>query len=139
METFTMSRKELPRAGLVAAALAGRISNREGAAALQLTPRQFQRLKLQDRYAGFNDTHLTEKLREVQRIANTSALEERLPPPPSPRHNLPDSDTGHPRSSWHSLRRLLQSNFRLGRPRGSRRMRDCVAPALSLLRPTTFG
>ena len=75
-----MSRKELPRAGLVAAALAGRISNREGAAALQLTPRQFQRLKLQDRYAGFNDTHLTEKLREVQRIANTSALEERLPP-----------------------------------------------------------
>ena len=28
-----MSRKELPRAGLVQAALAGRISNREGAAA----------------------------------------------------------------------------------------------------------
>src|SRR6266566_3749679 len=100
METFTMSRKELPRAGLVTAAVAGRISNREGAAALQLTPRQFQRLKqrmrqagaeglrhrgrgrpshrrlpagvcarvqalLQDRYAGFNDTHLTEKLREL--------------------------------------------------------------------------
>jgi len=39
METFTMSRKEVPRAGLVTAALAGRISNREGAAALQLTPR----------------------------------------------------------------------------------------------------
>ena len=36
-----MSQKEVPRAGLVAAALAGRISNREGAAALQLTPRQF--------------------------------------------------------------------------------------------------
>jgi transposase len=100
METFTMSRKELPRAGLVTAALAGRISNREGAAALHLTPRQFQRLKqrvrgagaealrhrgrgrpshrrlaaavcarvqalLQERYAGFNDTHLTEKLREL--------------------------------------------------------------------------
>ena len=95
-----MSRNEMPRAGLVAAALAGRISNREGAAALHLTPRQFQRLKqrvrlggalalrhqsrgqpsprrlpaalalqiqtlLQDRYVGFNDTHLTEKLREV--------------------------------------------------------------------------
>ena len=98
-----MSRKELPRAGLVQAALAGRISNREGAAALQLTPRQFQRLKqrfrvggapalrhqgrgrpshrrlaaavcaqvqalLRDRYAGFNDTHLTEKLRELHAL-----------------------------------------------------------------------
>lgn len=98
-----MSRKELPRAGLVAAALAGRITNREGAVALQLTPRQFQRLKqrfrtggavalrhrgrgqpsrrrlpiavaaqvqtlLRDRYAGFNDTHLTEKLREVHGV-----------------------------------------------------------------------
>src|SRR5215831_6977445 len=104
METFTMSRKEVPRAGLVTAALAGRVSNREGAVALHLTPRQFQRLKqrvrlggalalrhrsrgqpsprrlpaaltlqiqtlLQDRYAGFNDTHLTEKLREVHGLA----------------------------------------------------------------------
>jgi len=103
METFTMSRKELPRAGLVQAALAGRISNREGATALQLTIRQFQRLKqrfrlagaaglchqgrgrpsprrlaaavcaqvqalLRDRYAGFNDTHLTEKLRELHGV-----------------------------------------------------------------------
>lgn len=94
-----MSRKELPRPGLVKTALAGRISNREGAAALGLTIRQFQRLKqrvreqgvtalrhqgrgqpsrrrlpvalasqvqalLRDRYAGFNDTHVTEKLRE---------------------------------------------------------------------------
>jgi transposase len=100
METFTMSRKELPRPGLMQAALAGQITNREGAGALQLSVRQFQRLKarvrlggplalrhrtrgrpssrrlpaavcarvqalLQDRYAGFNDTHLTEKLREV--------------------------------------------------------------------------
>ena len=40
-----MSRKELPRAGLVKAALAGRITNREGATALHLTVRQFQRLK----------------------------------------------------------------------------------------------
>jgi Helix-turn-helix domain len=103
METFTMSRKELPRAGVVAAALAGRISNREGAAALHLSPRQFQRLKvrfheagapalrhrgrgrlshrrlpaaltvkvqalLRDRYVGFNDTHATEKLREVEAL-----------------------------------------------------------------------
>ena len=40
-----MSRKELPRVGLVKAALAGRITNREGATALHLTVRQFQRLK----------------------------------------------------------------------------------------------
>jgi transposase len=89
----------------VAAALAGRISNREGAAALRLSPRQFQRLKqrfregggapalrhqgrgrlshrrlpasttvpvqalLSGRYKGFNDTHATEKLLEVEKIA----------------------------------------------------------------------
>ncbi|MFL5409500.1 MAG: ISNCY family transposase [Myxococcales bacterium] len=99
-----MSRKELPRAGLVAAALVGRISNREGAAALRITPRQFQRLKARFRegggpalrhqgrgrlshrrlpasatvrvqallsglYKGFNDTHATEKLLEVEQIA----------------------------------------------------------------------
>jgi hypothetical protein len=38
METYTMSRKELPRAGLLAAAVAGRITNREGAAALHVPP-----------------------------------------------------------------------------------------------------
>jgi len=99
-----MSRKELPRAGLVTAALAGRISNREGATALTLTIQQFQPLKqrfrhggaealrhqgrgrpshrrlaaamcarvqalLRGRYAGFNDTHLTEKLRELHGLA----------------------------------------------------------------------
>ena len=47
-----MSRKELPRVGLVTAALAGRISNREGATALHLTIRQFQRLKQRFRHAG---------------------------------------------------------------------------------------
>jgi hypothetical protein len=100
METFTMGRKELPRAGLVKAALAGRIPNRDGATALHLSVRQFQHLKrrveaggasalchgsrgqpsprrmpaklgatiaalLTTTYAGFNDVHLTEKLREV--------------------------------------------------------------------------
>jgi len=40
-----MSRKELPRAGLVKAALAGRITNRQAATALHLTVRQVQRLK----------------------------------------------------------------------------------------------
>src|SRR5438132_7657800 len=44
METFTMSRKEAPRAGLVHAALAGRITNQQGATALRLSVRQFHRL-----------------------------------------------------------------------------------------------
>lgn len=99
-----MSRKELPRPGLVQAALAGHITNRDGARALRMTPRHFQRLKarvrvagplalrhrgrgqpsnrqlptalqdqvkalLDDQYAGFNDTHVTEKLREVHGLA----------------------------------------------------------------------
>ena len=94
-----MSRKEVPRAGLLKAALAGRITNGQGARALHLTVRQFRRLKRRFReqgaagllhalrgrpgnrrlaarvreetmrlmtttYAGFNDVHLTEKLRE---------------------------------------------------------------------------
>src|SRR6266704_3432853 len=45
-ETFTMSRKEVPRAGLLKAALAGKISNTQGAQALHLSVRQFQRLKV---------------------------------------------------------------------------------------------
>ena len=98
-----MSRKEIPRAGLLKAALAGKITNADGAAALHLSVRQFQRLKIRfqldgdmglphrsrgrpsgagikdslrrkvqelmtSRYADFNDIHLTEKLREVERI-----------------------------------------------------------------------
>ncbi len=47
-----MSRKEVPRAGLVKAALAGRITNAQGAAALRLTIRQFQRLKGRVRTEG---------------------------------------------------------------------------------------
>jgi hypothetical protein len=52
METFTMSRKEVPRAGLVKAALAGKITNQEGARALRLTVRQFKRLKVRVRRGG---------------------------------------------------------------------------------------
>src|SRR5215471_4529648 len=52
METFTMSRKEMPRAGLVKAALAGKITNQEGAPALHLTVRQFKRLKARFRRHG---------------------------------------------------------------------------------------
>jgi transposase len=44
-ETLTMSRKEVPRAGLLKAALAGRISNTQGARALELSVRQLQRVK----------------------------------------------------------------------------------------------
>jgi hypothetical protein len=104
-----MSRKEVPRAGLVKAALAGKITNAEGARALRLSVRQFRRLKQRVRdeggarallhrlrgrpgnrhlpaavrgqiatlmtttYAGFNDVHLTEKLREVHALAVSRA------------------------------------------------------------------
>ena len=47
-----MSRKEVPRTGLVQAALTGRITNREGARALHLSIRQFQRLKGRARDGG---------------------------------------------------------------------------------------
>src|SRR2546422_152662 len=104
METFSMSRKEVPRAGLLKAALVGRITNARGARALRLSVRQFRRLKrrfweggargllhalrgrpgnrrlapeareqvgvlMTTTYAGFNDVHLTEKLREVHQLA----------------------------------------------------------------------
>jgi len=47
-----MSRKEAPRAGLVKAALAGRITNAQGAQALGMSLRQFRRLKARYRGAG---------------------------------------------------------------------------------------
>jgi transposase len=103
METFTLSRKELHRPGLLKAALAGRLTNRQVAAALRLSIRQVVRLKrrfeaggpaglghgsrgrasprqlpeavraevaclMTGRYVNFNDTHLTEKLREEHRL-----------------------------------------------------------------------
>jgi len=52
METFTMSRKEVPRAGLIKAALAGKITTEEGARALRLSQRQFKRLKARFRRDG---------------------------------------------------------------------------------------
>src|SRR5262249_35154705 len=51
-ETFTMSRKEVRRPGLLKAALAGHVTNAEGAAALHLSLRQFQRLKGRYRAEG---------------------------------------------------------------------------------------
>jgi hypothetical protein len=100
METFTLSRKELHRPGLLKAARGGRLTNHQVAVALGLTVRHVRRLKrrfeaggapalghrsrgrpsprrlgpavraeairlMTTVYAGFNDTHLTEKLREV--------------------------------------------------------------------------
>ncbi len=47
-----MTSKEVPRAGLVKAALAGRITNDQGATALHLSVRQFQRLKGRFRTGG---------------------------------------------------------------------------------------
>lgn len=47
-----MSRKEMPRAGLLKAALAGRITNAQGATALRLSVRQFQRLRARFRADG---------------------------------------------------------------------------------------
>ena len=45
-ETLTMSRKEVRRAGLLKAALAGKISNAQGAVAMRVSLRQFQRAKV---------------------------------------------------------------------------------------------
>lgn len=98
-----MSQKEAPRAGLIQTVLAGRATNREAAASLKLSVRQFRRLRaryraagaagllhgnrgrpsprrlpeemaerisclMKEKYAGFNDQHLTEKLRAVEGI-----------------------------------------------------------------------
>ena len=47
-----MSRKEVPRPGLVKLALAGQITNQQGAAGSRLTVRQFQRVKARVRAEG---------------------------------------------------------------------------------------
>ncbi|MGH6785432.1 MAG: ISNCY family transposase [Novosphingobium sp.] len=60
-ETFTMSRKEVPRAGLLKAALAGKITNAQGALAMQLSVRQFQRVKV--RFAAEGARGLLHRLR----------------------------------------------------------------------------
>src|SRR5437667_437964 len=99
METFTLSRKELHRPGLLKALCAGRVTTRQVANALGVSLRQTRRLRrrfeaggaaalahrgrgrpsrrrlavqtrdtaiglMTTRYVGFNDSHLTEKLRE---------------------------------------------------------------------------
>ena len=103
METFTLSRKELHRPGLLKALCAGRVTTRHVAQALGLSLRQTRRLRrcferqgpaglahrnrgrpsprrltievqqtaarlMTTLYVGFNDCHLTEKLREQHRL-----------------------------------------------------------------------
>jgi hypothetical protein len=51
-ERCLLSQKEMPRPGLVRLALAGKISNAEGARSLGLSVRQFQRLKVRYRRSG---------------------------------------------------------------------------------------
>src|SRR2546427_9840367 len=124
METFTLSRKELHRPGLLKALCGGRLTNAQVAAALRITVRQVRRLKRRfeaggpgalvhgnrDRpsprrlpaavrdavvrlrttvYQGFNDTHLTEKLREDHALGNSRETgrrgrEQAVPPPTCP-------------------------------------------------------
>jgi hypothetical protein len=60
-ETLTMSRKEVPRAGLLKAALAGKITNAEGAVAMHVSLRQFQRCKV--RFAAEGPRGLLHRLR----------------------------------------------------------------------------
>ena len=132
-----MSRKEVPRAGLVKAALAGKITNQEGARALRLTMRPFKRLKARVRregprgllhrrrgqpsprrlpaarraqvitlmtttYAGFNDVHLTEKLRQDHALPVSRATVRRIRralgrPPQRPRR-APQHRSRRPRA-----------------------------------------
>ena len=108
-----MRRKEVPRAGLLEAALEGRMSNVQGARSMRVSLRQFQRVKgrfaaegvaglvhrlrgrpsphrlaaaiharavalLQGPYAGLNDCHLTEKLREVEGLPLSRSTVRRL-------------------------------------------------------------
>jgi transposase len=60
-EELRVSQKEMPRAGLVKAALARQITNRQGAEALRLTIRQFRRLKR--RYEAEGAAGLLHRLR----------------------------------------------------------------------------
>ncbi len=68
-----MSRKELARTGLLAAAVAGRSTNREGAAAVRVTPRQFQRLKQRVREGGAANTFRNAG-RRVSRLWRTQRM-----------------------------------------------------------------
>jgi hypothetical protein len=138
METFTMSRKEVSRAGLANAALAERITNEQGAGALHMSVRQFRRVKTRFReggargllhalrgrpgnrhltlqareqitalmtttYAGFNDVHLTEKLRGGHGLAvsrsSVRTLRRALGRPATRRRAAPKHRSRRPRKA----------------------------------------
>jgi len=123
MKTFTLSRKEVQRPGLLRALCAGRVATREVAEALGLSLRQTRRLRrrfetegaaglahrsrgqpsarrlrgalreaiielMTTVYAGFNDCHLTEKLREQHglRVSRESVRRLRRALGRAPRH-----------------------------------------------------
>ena len=131
-----MSSKEVLRAGLLKAALAGRITNAQGGRALGLSIRQFRRLKKRFReegargllhalrgrpgnrrlapqareqigvlmgttYAGFNDVHLTEKLREVHHLvvsrSSVRHIRQELGRPATRRRAAPQHRSRRPR------------------------------------------
>jgi len=141
METFTLSRKEVQRPGLLRALCAGRVATREVAEALGLSLRQTRRLRrrfetegaaglahrsrgqpsarrlrgalreaiielMTTVYAGFNDCHLTEKLREqhglcvsresVRRLRRAlgRAPRHRRQPPRARRRRTPEAARG---------------------------------------------
>lgn len=141
METFTLSRKEVHRPGLLKALCAGRVTTRQVANALGLSLRQTRRLRrrfetggaaglahrsrgrpsprrlrgavreaitelMTTRYVGFNDRHLTEKLREqhgllvsresVRRLRRALGLtpRHRRRPPHGRRRRTPEAARG---------------------------------------------
>lgn len=141
METFTLSRKERHRPGLLKALCAGRVTTRQVAAALGLSLRQTRRLRrrfetsgaaglahrgrgrpsprrlraerraaitelMTTLYVGFNDRHLTEKLREqhgllisresVRRLRGELGLapRHRRRPPQGRRRRTPEAARG---------------------------------------------
>ena len=141
METFTLSRKELHRPGLLKALCAGRVTTRQVANALGVSLRQTRRLRrrfeasgaaalahrgrgrpsprrvavqtrdtaiglMTTRYVGFNDSHLTEKLRErhglvisresVRRLRCELGLapRHRRRPPQARRRRIPEAARG---------------------------------------------
>src|SRR2546427_11653424 len=141
METFTLSRKELHRPGLLKALWGGRVPTRRVANALGVSFRQTRRLRrrfeaggaaalahrgrgrpsprrlavqtrdtaiglMTTRYVGFNDSHLTEKLREqhglgisresVRRLRCELGLapRHRRPPPQARRPRVPEAARG---------------------------------------------